>query len=127
MSKAISYLAESEAGKSITILDTEDPGTPCRSCGSTGVVYTCHCWREPERPLFALCKGCAERRAGGPDAIAVRSDRLGLLAGWQRGERARLTEKQLEQRRGASSARGAASEKPGSVRPNREGEASGVP
>lgn len=119
MSKAISYLAESERGKSVTVVDTEDAGTPCRSCGSTGVVYTVHCWREPERPVAALCKPCTEARAGGAEAVAVRSDRLGLLPGWAKGERAQLTDKQLEQRRGASA------QKARSVRPNREGEGFG--
>jgi len=102
MSKAVDYVREQERGVNVTVIGTEDAGTPCQSCGSTGTVYSIHCWREELRPIAALCKPCAETRAGGVEHVAVRSDRLGLRAGWEKGERRLLSEKQMEQRRSAT-------------------------
>lgn len=99
MSKAIAYVAEEERGFSVTVIDVEDPGTPCRGCGSPGpgAVYTVHCWREEFRPLVALCKPCAAERAGGEARVHVRTDRGGLQAGWDQGTRPRLSAKKQAQ------------------------------
>ncbi len=61
------------------------------------------------RPLQALRRGAG----GPPERIAVRSDRGGLKAGWDRGERAILSDKQKRQRQEAAAAR--------LERPNRRG------
>src|SRR6266852_6317479 len=102
MGKAVAYVALQEHGKSATVIDIEDRATPCRACGSAGPVFSVHCWWEEARPLVALRRSCAVKRAGGPECVAVRSDRAGLAEGWRQNLRPLLSDKQREQRQNAS-------------------------
>jgi hypothetical protein len=94
-----------EAAVNLSVIDVEEAGTACLTCGATGVVYTVHCWREETRPVLALCKACTERRAGGASLVHVNANRVGLRAGWQAGTRAVLSEKQLAARHAGAAAR----------------------
>lgn len=105
MSKAVAYLTEAERLVIVSVIDCEDPGTPCRCCGATGPVYSVHCWREEGRPIVALCRECKIERAGGTEGVYIRSDRLGLRAGFATGKRPQLSVKQQAQRIAASKQR----------------------
>jgi hypothetical protein len=105
MSQAVGYVEQQERNYTVTVIDVEDAGTPCRCCGESGMVFSVHCWREENRPIVALCKACAMDRAGGEARVAFRSDRDGLLTRWQANARRVLNEREHEQRKRAAAIR----------------------
>src|SRR5205085_12679071 len=60
-----------------------DKGARCGDCGNAGLVFHCHCFEEPGRPVRDLCKKCAIERAGSEDRIWLRTTCRSLPSFWE--------------------------------------------
>lgn len=71
----------------LSVLGTEPRGGKCPTCGQTAVIFNCHAFGDPARPIVGLCKSCAIDRAGGEEKVLVRESASGLLETWRQNRR----------------------------------------
>lgn len=76
----------------ITVLNVSASASDrCGDCGADGLLFHCHCYQEPDRPIRDLCRSCAITRAGAEERIWLRDDRPGLREVWRENRRRRAT------------------------------------
>jgi hypothetical protein len=92
----------------LSVISYEKRDGRCPSCGETGLIYVCHGfgldWPETQK-IQHRCRPCAERDAGGPDRIWVKTTFPGLRQVWKTGRREWISEKKAEALRAARTKR----------------------
>jgi hypothetical protein len=75
----------------VSVIDLADRSERCQACNAKGFTLFVHCFREPNRPIVALCKPCTIQRAGGVEKVYVTNNRgPGLHQRWKAGARIAL-------------------------------------
>lgn len=76
-----------ETGINLTVISPSQRDEPCQTCGETRLLFHCHCFREPLRPIADLCKSCTIRRADGEEHVWLKTTSKGLREVWARDSR----------------------------------------
>lgn len=61
-----------EAKANVSVIDAADGQKKCQTCKGDGLIFYVHLFRDPNRPIFALCKNCTIARAGGAEHVYVK-------------------------------------------------------
>ena len=66
----------------VSVLSPEHSDRICTHCGEAALIFNAHCFAEAGRPVMTGCKECVIVRAGGEDAIWVKTTWRGLRKLW---------------------------------------------